>query len=142
MNKSILMGRLVRDPEIRYSNSATPVAIANYTLAVNRRFKQDNQPDADFINCVAFGKNGEFADKYLHKGTMISIVGRLQVRSWDDNEGKKRYATEVVVEEHYFCGGKSETGNTTTNTPKPDANAPNDGFYPIDETIGDDDLPF
>ena len=142
MNKAILMGRLVRDPEIRYSNSATPVAIANYTLAVNRRFKQDNQPDADFINCVAFGKNGEFAEKYLHKGNMISVVGRLQVRSWDDNEGKKRYTTEVVVEEHYFCGGKNETGNAATNTPKPDANAPNDGFYPIDENIEDDDLPF
>ncbi|MDD3393809.1 MAG: single-stranded DNA-binding protein [Anaerotignum sp.] len=142
MNKAILMGRLVRDTEIRYSNSATPVAIANYTLAVNRRFKRQGEPDADFINIVAIGKSGEFAEKYLHKGEMIQVVGRIQVRSWDDKEGKKRWSTEVIAEEHYFCGSKNETGNTATDKPKPDTNAPSDGFYPIDENIADDDLPF
>ena len=103
MNKIILMGRLARDPEVRYSSGAAPVAVANYTLAVNRRFKREGDPDTDFINCVAFGKVGEFAEKYLKKGLLISIVGRLQVRSWDDKDGKKRYATEVIVEEHYFA---------------------------------------
>lgn len=128
------MGRLVRDPEIKYTQGATPLAVARYTMAVNRRFKKQGEPDADFINCVAFGKAGEFAEKYLHKGTMISVVGRLQVRSWDDNEGKKRWSTDVVVEEHYFCGGKSETGNTAT--------ADDEGFYPIDENDDENPLPF
>ncbi|WMI80936.1 single-stranded DNA-binding protein [Anaerotignum sp. MB30-C6] len=142
MNKSILMGRLVRDPEIRYSQGASPVAVANYTLAVNRRFKQQGQPDVDFINIVAIGKNGEFAEDWLHKGNMIQVVGRIQVRSWEDNEGKKRYATEVVAEEHYFCGGKSETQNRASSNSQPDTSAPSDGFYPIDESVNDDDLPF
>lgn len=140
MNKSILMGRLVRDPEIRYSQGTNPVAIANYTLAVNRRFKQQGQPDADFINIVAIGKNGEFAERWLHKGDMIQVVGRIQVRSWDDKEGKKRWATEVVAEEHYFCGGKSD--NSKQGNSQPDASAPNDGFYPINESAEEDDLPF
>lgn len=142
MNKSILMGRLVRDPEIKYTNSAEPMAIANYTLAVNRRFKRQGEPDADFINIVAFGKNGEFAEKYLNKGTMISVVGRIQVRSWEDKEGKKRYTTEVIAEEHYFCGSKNETGNAATDKPKQDENAPSDGFYPVDTSAEDEDLPF
>lgn len=137
MNKVILMGRLTKDPEIRYSQGTEPKAVARYTLAVNRRFKQQGQPDADFINCVAFGKAGEFVEKYLRKGTMISVVGRLQVRSWDDNEGKKRWSTDVVVEEHYFCGGKNETQNTTTGKQESE-----DGFYPIDENVSDDDLPW
>ena len=88
MNKVILMGRLVRDPEVRYSQGAEPLAVARYTLAVNRRFKRQGEQDADFIGCVAFGKAGEFAEKYFKKGQMVSIIGRLQVRSWDDNEGK------------------------------------------------------
>ena len=111
MNKVILMGRLVRDPEVRYSNGPEPLAIARYTLAVNRRFKKQGEADADFIVCVAFGKAGEFAEKYLKKGQMISVVGRLQVRSWDDNEGKKRWSTDVVVEEQYFAESKSSFEN-------------------------------
>lgn len=142
MNKAILMGRLTRDPEVRYSQGANPVAIANYTLAVNRRFKQQGQPDVDFINIVAIGKSGEFAEKWLHKGNMIQVVGRIQVRSWDDKEGNKRWSTEVIAEEHYFCGGKNETGNTASGNSQPDASAPGDGFYPIDESVEDDDLPF
>ena len=107
MNKVILMGRLARDPEVRYSQGAEPLAVARYTLAVNRRFKSQGEQDADFIGCVAFGKAGEFAEKYFKKGQMVSIVGRLQVRSWDDNEGKKRWSTDVVVEEQYFAESKA-----------------------------------
>lgn len=142
------MGRLTRDPEVRYSSGATPVAVANYSLAVNRRFKREGEPDADFINCVAFGKNGEFAEKYLKKGLLISVVGRLQVRSWDDQEGKKRYTTEVVVEEHYFAESKSafessRGGQESKPSSKPQsAPVSENGFYPIDESIEDEDLPF
>ena len=103
MNKVILMGRLTRDPEVRYSQGATPVAVARFSLAINRRFKREGEPEADFIDCVAFGKSGEFVEKYWKKGQMVSVVGRLQVRSWTDNEGNKRRSTEVVVEETYFA---------------------------------------
>ena len=99
MNKVILMGRLTREPEVRYSNGAEPLAVARYTLAVNRRFKRKDEPEADFIPCVAFGKSGEFAEKYFRKGQLVAVTGRLQVRSWEDNEGKKRWTTEVIVEE-------------------------------------------
>ena len=108
MNKVILMGRLVKEPEVRYSQGAEPIAVARYTLAVNRRFKRQGDQDADFINCVAFGKAGEFAEKYFKKGQMVSVVGRLQVRRWDDNEGKKRWSTDVIVEEQYFAEGKHD----------------------------------
>jgi single-strand DNA-binding protein len=136
----MLMGRLARDPEVRYSQGSTPVAIANYDLAVNRRFKRDGEPDADFIKCVAFGKSGEFAEKWLKKGQMFAVVGRIQTRSWDGKDGKKCYATEVVVEEHYFTGGKNETGQSTSTPPT--TTGDNEGFYPIDESLEDDDLPF
>lgn len=135
MNKVILMGRLTKDPEVRYSQGAQPVAVAKYTLAVNRRFKREGEPEADFINCVAIGKAGEFAEKYFKKGQMVSVVGRLQVRSWDDNEGKKRWATDVVVEEQYFAEKKATAGNAGSQQSQ-------DGFYPMDEDIDDGDLPF
>lgn len=139
MNKVILMGRLTRSPEVRYSQGAEPVAVARYTLAVNRRFKRKDEPEADFIPCVAFGKSGEFAEKYFRKGQLVSIVGRLQVRSWEDNEGKKRWTTEVIVEEPYFAESKK---NSNAAAPKEGGQAPADGFYPIDESVEDDDLPF
>lgn len=139
MNKVTLMGRLTRSPEVRYSQGAEPVAVARYTLAVNRRFKRKDEPEADFIPCVAFGKSGEFAEKYFKKGQMVSIVGRLQVRSWEDNEGKKRWTTEVIVEEQYFAESKK---NSNAAAPKEGGQAPADGFYPIDESVEDDDLPF
>ena len=149
MNKVILMGRLVRDPEVRYSQGHEPLAVARYTLAVNRRFRKQGEQEADFIGCVAFGKAGEFAEKYFKKGQMVSVIGRLQVRSWDDNEGKKRRTTEVVIEEQYFAESKSSfegrTGSAAPNgqAPAPNGQAPsNDGFYPIDESVEDDDLPF
>jgi len=130
MNKVILLGRMTRDPEVRYSQGATPVAVARFSLAVNRRFKREGEPDADFINCVAFGKNGEFVEKYFRKGQQISIVGRLQVRSWDDKEGKKQWSTEVIVEENYFAENKKQEEKE------------DEKFYPIDESLTDGMLPF
>lgn len=150
MNKVILMGRLAREPEVRYSQGTEPLAIARYTLAVNRRFKRQGEPEADFINCVAFGKKGEFAEKYFKKGQMVSVVGRLQVRSWDDNEGEKRWTTEVVIEEQYFAESKKDSGEgkpaaqskPAAQTGKQMGLAEQKGFYPIDESVEDDDLPF
>ena len=143
MNKAILMGRLVRDPEVRYSQGAQPLAIARYTLAVNRRFKKEGEQDADFISCVAFGKAAEFAEKYFKKGQQISVVGRIQVRSWDDQNGQKRWTTEVVIEEQYFAESKASFENNSNNTaPAQNHSAqPEGGFYPI-EDVEDDDLPF
>lgn len=139
MNKVILMGRLTRDPEVRYSQGAEPKAIARYSLAVNRRFKRQGEQDADFIPCVAFGKQGEFAEKYLTKGQMISVVGRLQVRNWDDNNGNKRTTIEVVVEEQYFAESKK---NNVGDSQKHKNNGIGEGFYPIGDDVKDDDLPF
>ena len=133
MNKVILMGRLTRSPEVRYSQGAEPVAVARYTLAVNRRFKRKDEPEADFIPWVAFGKRGEFAEKYFRKGQLVGVIGRLQVRSWEDKEGKKHWTTEVIIEEQHFAESKAAKEN---------GQAPADGFYPIDETVEDDDLPF
>ena len=136
MNKVILMGRLVRDPEVRYTQSGEPVAVARYTLAVNRRFKGQGEQEADFINCVAFGKNAEFSEKYLKKGQLISIVGRLQVRSWNDQNGQKHWSTDVVVEEQYFAESKSSFEGRSSGQ------SAGEGFYPIDESIEDENLPF
>lgn len=131
------MGRLTADPEIRYTQSGTPLAVARYTLAVNRRFKRQGEQEADFIGCVAFGKGGEFAEKYLKKGMQISVVGHLQVRNWGDNDGKRHWVTEVVIDEQYFAEGKkdAQTGAQTAKTG-------NDGFYPIDDNDPYSDLPF
>ena len=147
MNKVILMGLLARDPEVRYSQGAMPLAVARFTLAVNRRFKREGEADADFIGCVAFGKQAEFVEKFFKKGQMVSVVGRLQVRSWDDTNGSKRWSTDVVVEETYFAESKSsfEGRNAAGNEfsmPKQSAPSQAEGFYPIDESIEDDDLPF
>lgn len=129
MNKVELMGRLVRAPETRYANDNTPVCI--YTIAVNRRFKnKQGNYDADFINCKAWGKAGEFVENYFKKGQLVTVVGSIRVSSWDDN-GAKRWRFEVITEEHYFAEGKKETKT-----------GDNEGFYPIDERLEDDDLPF
>ena len=153
MNKVILMGRLAREPEVRYSQGTEPLAIARYTLAVNRRFKRQGEPEADFINCVAFGKTGEFAENYFNKGQLVAITGRLQVRSWD-KDGERRYATEVIIEEQHFAESKKDSGEgkaaaaqsrpaTAPNKPaKQMGLAEQEGFYPIDESVEDDDLPF
>ena len=138
MNKVILMGRLTRSPEVRYSQSSEPVAVARYTLAVNRRFKRKGEPEADFIPCVALGKSGEFAEKHFRKGQLVGVIGRLQVRSWEDKEGKKHWTTEVIIEEQHFA----ESKNSQAAAPKEGGQAAADGFYPIDESVEDDDLPF
>lgn len=138
MNKVILMGRLTRSPEVRYSQGAEPVAVARYTLAVNRRFKRKDEPEADFIPCVALGESGEFAEKYFRKGQLVGVIGRLQVRSWEDKEGKKHWTTEVIIEEQHFA----ESKNSQAAAPKEGGQAPADGFYPINEGVEDEDLPF
>lgn len=135
MNKVLLMGRLTRNPEVKYTSGAEQKAVARYTLAVNRKYKKNGEQEADFIPCVAFGKNGEFAEKYLSKGQLISVVGRLQVHNWEDNNGNKRITTEVIVEEHYFAENKKDNSNSKELSK-------DNGFYPIDENEQDEDLPF
>jgi single-strand DNA-binding protein len=143
MNKVILMGRLTRDPEVRYSQGDNATAVARYSIAVDRRFKRDGEPSADFINCVAFGKAGEFAEKYLHQGMKIAVTGRIQTGSYTNKDGQKVYTTDVVVEEHEFAeskGAASEGGYQATAKPSP-TTAIGDGFMNIPDGI-DEELPF
>jgi single-strand DNA-binding protein len=139
INKVILMGRLTKDPELRYTTKSN-TAVASFTLAVNRRFAQQGQPQADFINVIAWNKTAEFAAKYFIKGQQVAVVGRIQTRTWDDNEGKRHYITEVVADETYFADSKrnSESGGSSQKTYSQSDNT-GDGFYPMDE---DDELPF
>ncbi|MGN0244240.1 MAG: single-stranded DNA-binding protein [Lachnospiraceae bacterium] len=149
MNKVILMGRLTRDPDVRYSQGETPMAVARYSLAVDRRFKRDNEPTADFINCVAFGRQGEFAEKYLKQGMKIAITGRIQTGSYTNRDGNRVYTTDVVVEEQEFCESKgAASGQSFDNggfhqapsAPAPTA-AANDGFMNIPDEF-EEELPF
>lgn len=140
------MGRLTRDPEVRYSQSNEPMAIARYSLAVNRRFKRDGEPDADFINVVAFGKQGEFAEKFLQKGQQISIVGNIRTGSYE-KDGKKVYTTDVVAEEQYFAESKKsfeERVGSQGSFEKSQAPAKTnvEGFTAIGDDFDDDDIPF
>lgn len=128
MNKVILMGRLTRDPETRFTQGNN-TAVCSFSLAVNRRFKQEGQPDADFINVVAWAKTAEFVSKYFTKGQQVGVIGRIQTRNYDDKEGKKIFVTEVVAEEVYFADSKKEQSNATTSA----------GFMAVE---GDSDLPF
>lgn len=136
MNKVILMGRLTRDPDVRYGG-ANNSCVCRYSLAVDRRFKQDNQPTVDFINCVAFGKAGEFAEKYFRKGTKICISGRIQTGNYTNKDGQKVHTTDIVVEEQEFAESKSSTANQ--NAQKPTSA---DGFMNIPDDIEDGELPF
>ena len=138
MNKVILVGRLVKDPDIRYSQGANTTCVARYTLAVDRKFKQEGQPNADFINCIAFGKLGEFAEKYLHKGTKIAVVGRIQTGSYKNKDGNTVYTTDVVVEEQEFCESKSQSNSQPQPTP---ASNDND-WLNIPDNLDDSSLPF
>ena len=140
MNKVILMGRLTRDPEVRYSQAAEPLAVARYALAVNRRFKRQGEPEADFINCVAFGKAGEFAEKYFKKGQQVAIIGRIQTRTWDDDQGQKHYVTEVVAEEAYFAEGRRDA-EASGGFDNAFGAMPTGGDSDF-ETTSNDDLPF
>ena len=147
MNKVILMGRLTRDPDVRYSQGDSPMAIARYTLAVDRRFRRDNdQQTADFISCVAFGRNGEFAEKYLHQGTKIVAEGRIQTGSYTNKDGNKVYTTEVVVENQEFAESKASASNNEGGFQPQAQSAPTapagDGFMNIPDGIEDVGLPF
>lgn len=116
MNKVTLMGRLTRDPDVRYTEADPPMAIARYTLAVDRRFgKKDGEQSADFINCVAFGRSGEFAEKYLRQGTKIAVSGRIQTGSYTNKEGNKVYTTDVVVEDQEFAESKKASDESAGN---------------------------
>lgn len=126
MNKVALIGRLTRDPDVRYSQGGEPMAIARFTLAVDRRTKNR---DADFISCVAFGKSGEFVEKYFHKGMKVAVIGRIQTGSYDSKDGHKVYTTDVVCEELDFCESKQKQ------------NADADGFMNIPDEI-EKELPF
>lgn len=158
MNTVQLIGRLTRDPEVRYSQGSNPLAVARravaprlltnsgeplygYTLAVNRAAKKDNEhPEADFISCVAFGKSGEFAEKWLKKGMRIGVEGRIQTGTFTDKDGIKRKSFDIVVSKHHFCDSKDGNAKSTDagETPLPESN----GFYEVNETMDDDDLPF
>ncbi|BCJ96750.1 single-stranded DNA-binding protein [Anaerocolumna cellulosilytica] len=144
MNKVILMGRLTRDPEVRYSQGENSMAIARYSLAVDRRFKRPGEPDADFINCVSFGKAAEFAEKYLKQGTKIAVTGRIQTGSYTNKDGVKVYTTDVVVEEQEFAESKAASGGDSgyqqTSRPAP-SQAAGDGFMNIPDGL-DEELPF
>ena len=131
MNKVVLMGRLTRDPDVRYSQGETPLAIARYTLAVDRRFKRNGEQDADFINCVAFGRTAEFAEKYLKQGTKMVVSGRIQTGSYTNRDGVKVYTTEVV---------NSNMGVPQPSAPQPSA-AASDGFMNIPDGL-EEELPF
>ena len=139
MNKVILIGRLTKDPETRYSQGQNSTCISRYSLAVDRQFKRDGEQTADFLNCVAFGKQGEFAEKYLKKGAKIAVTGRLQTGSYTDKDGKKVYTTDVVVESHEFVESKKESGKETQSSPY--GSIGTDGFMNIPDGI-DEELPF
>jgi single-strand DNA-binding protein len=111
MNKVILMGRLTRDPDVRYSQGENSTAVARYSLAVDRRFSKNDENSTDFINIVAFGKAGEFAEKYLHKGTKVLVTGRIQTGSYTNKEGQKVYTTDVVAEDQEFAESKNAAGS-------------------------------
>ena len=149
MNKVILMGRLTREPDVRYlQNADGSMAVARYTLAVDRRRgrNSDNEQSADFISCVAFGRSGEFAEKYLHQGTKIAITGRIQTGSYTNKDGQRVYTTDVVVEEQEFAESKSSAAANsgaayTPSRPEPSA-AAGDGFMNIPDGVEDEGLPF
>ena len=147
MNKVILMGRLTRDPEVRYSSGDNQMAIARYSLAVDRRGRREGNDGqtADFINCVAFGRAGEFAEKYFHKGIKVLVTGRIQTGSYTNKDGQKVYTTDVVIEDQEFAeskGSSSSDGGSYQPAGRPSpANASAEGFMSIPEGI-EDDLPF
>ena len=140
MNKVIMIGRLTKDPEVRYSQGENSMAIARFNLAVDRRIKKDSEQSADFINCVSFGKTAEFIDKYFKKGTKIALVGRIQTGSYTNKEGQKVYTTDVVVEEVEFAESKGSGDNQQTSRPTP-SQSTGDGFMNIPDGI-DEELPF
>lgn len=135
MNKVVLLGRIVRDPAVRYSQGENASAVSKITLAIDRRFKRDGEQNADFINCVAFGKIAEFQEKYFRKGTKIAIVGRIQTGSYVNKDGVKVYTTDVIIEEQEFAESKGSGGGNSES-----AAGVSDGFMDMDNIP--DDMPF
>lgn len=144
MNKVILMGRLTRDPEVRYSQGASATAICRYSLAVDRRFKRDGEPDADFFNCTVFGKGAEFAEKYFRQGTKILVSGRIQNDNYTNRDGQKVYSVQIIVDEQEFAESKNSSAagaNDTFAAARPNPASAGDGFLNIPDGI-DEELPF
>ena len=143
MNKVILIGRLTRDPEIRYSTGANATAVGSFSIAVDRRFKRDGEPDADFFNCTSFGKQAEFVERYFRKGIKVVVVGRVQNDNYTNKEGQKVYSTRIMVDELEFAESKNASGNGSENHPsgRPAPATDADGFMNIPDGI-DEELPF
>lgn len=145
MNKVILLGRMARDPEVRFTQGNEPMAVCRFAVAVDRPYssrRTEGDATADFINCVCFGKRGENIGQYFHKGNRIAITGRLQVSNWQDNNGQKRYSTDVIVEDFEFCENKGTNNGSSAPAPTPSPAQPNNNgndFFPIDD---DEELPF
>jgi single-strand DNA-binding protein len=151
MNKVILLGRLTKDPEIRYSQAAEPMCVSRFTIAVDKRFKKEGEPDADFIFCVAFRRTAEFMERYIKKGMMVSVCGSLSVRSYEDNTGQRKWTTEVLCDEVNFAESRAayearmaKGGGDYSAASMPPSNSPEpEGFKAITQSIDeDDDLPF
>ena len=142
MNKVVLMGRLTRDPDVRYTRGGRAMAVANYTLAVDRRGKrsQEGEANADFIQCTAFDKAGEFAEKYFRQGMRVLISGRIQTGSYTDRDGRKVYTTQVIIEEQEFADSKGAGGEKGQKSQQ--ANVDADGFMNIPDGVEDEGLPF
>lgn len=134
MNKTLLIGRTTKDPDIRYTQSEQPMTIARFNLAVDRRFKKDGEQSADFISCVAFGKAAEFIEKYVFKGTKIAVEGRIQTGSYTNKDGNKVYTTDVVVEQVEFAGAKTDSESAAKEI--------NDDFMNVADELDDEGLPF
>lgn len=141
MNKVILMGRLTRDPDVRYTQGEEPMAIARFTLAVDRRGKRDGEASADFPSCVCFRRTAEFIEKYAHQGTKLVVVGRIQTGSYTNRDGQKVYTTDVVVEEAEFAESKAAAERNAQQTPPPSPDTGADGFMNIPDGI-EEELPF
>ena len=145
MNKVILLGRLVREPETRYGGANDSMAVCRYTLAVDKKFKKDGEATADFINCISFGKTAEFAEKYFAKGLRVAVSGRIQTGSYTNRDGQKIYTTDVVVEEHEIAQSRSEASNQQESNRQPEISPygedKDNGFMNVPDGI-DDELPF
>ena len=141
MNKVILMGRLTRDPDVRYTQGEEPMAIARFTLAVDRRGKRDGEASADFPSCVCFRRTAEFIEKYAHQGTKLVVVGRIQTGSYTNRDGQKVYTTDVVVEEAEFAESKAAADRNAQQTPPPSPDTGADVFMNIPDGI-EEELPF
>ena len=139
MNTTVLMGRLTADPQVRYSQGEKATAVARYTLAINRKFKKDGEPTADFIPCVVFGRSAEFAEKYFRKGMQVAISGRIQTGSYTNKDGQKVYTTDVVVEDQEFAESKAASQQNQQNNSTPATDS--DGFMNIPDGI-DEEMPF